>query len=529
MTTKILNTLIKTALKRKTPLGDNDALPNLYDNSYEYEIINKRFNEIGEELKKVENLESYDTDYLNKVLGEKLRQCQEKERPIRDELEKICGETVVKELGIPEGTMTITCELVDKIQPNYKLRITPNINNEDLVVNDINEMKEIKKEILKRRLINSLIQGGSYTLAKNDEFYLHRIYKLDKDLISLYDDIRRINDYLLFVTNIKIEENKTMQGSYVESILGRNGDLSSINSQGLIFPLLLQETIRGCLEIFSCHYIINKKNYKEIIQNSDYLQAEQWDLRLGVTLWNQISDIIDKTVYIPYYFASICNLELNDFNNTLKEVFANTKIGKEFKKNILYNAETQYKINKLTKNIEDDECTNEGYFSASEFNDFLLEIDNSENDDTELNELIEMSHNISYENISFEVGQSENDSFLPKLGKTEQYQLYPVINNKEFSSKYINFQAEPRIIGGEVVYQLHLFLDERLQHLNLGYNLIYAFIKEYGNFYCGIGRILNKDEIPHIMKHLSNQNDIKVSKVISQTSKKIIGYKFSLI
>lgn len=528
MTTKILNTLVKTALNRKTPLGDNDAIPNLYDNSFEYEIINQRFDEISKEILKVEGLESYEPNYLNKILGEKLRKCQEKERPIRDELEKICGETVVKELGIPEGTMTITCELVDKIQPNYQLRITPNMNDEDLNVNDTNELKEIKKEILKRRLINSLIQGGSYSLANNDEFYMHRIYKLDKDLIPLYEDIKRINDYLLFVTNIKIEENKTMQGSYVESILGRNGELSSINSQGLIFTLLLQETIRGCLEVFSSHYIIDNKNYQTIIKGSDYLQAEQWDLRLGVVLWNKVSDVVNKTQYIPYYFSSICNLDLNDFNKTLKEIFANTKVGKEFKENLLSNVETRYKINKMKKNIEDDEVTSEGYFSASEFNDFLLE-DETDNDERELNELINLSHNISPENIDFEVGESENNTFLPHLGKTQQYQLYPVINNIEFSSKYINFQAEPRTINGEIVYQLHLFLDKRIQHLHLGYKLIYAFIKDYGNFYCGIGRILNNDEIPHIMKHLSQESDIKVSTILSKTDKRIIGYKFSLI
>ena len=208
----MIKSLKKAALNHKTTLGKNDALPDMFDTSYEYGLLDKRFKEVEEELHKVDGLLNTDHDYLMEVLSRKFKECKDRERPIRHELERLCGETVVKMLGIPEGTMTIMCELVDEIRPNYKLRIIP--ADEDLVADNTQELGEIKKEVLKRRFINSLIQGISYSLMKDDETYLRPIYKIDKELLSLYEDIVRINDYILFTTNIKIDENNTIGRGY---------------------------------------------------------------------------------------------------------------------------------------------------------------------------------------------------------------------------------------------------------------------------------------------------------------------------
>lgn len=522
MENKILNSLIKTALKNKTPLGNNEALPEIYDKSYEYEILKIRFNDIYSEIQKLSFLENYETNYLTKILGKKLNECQEIERPIRDELEKICGETVVKVLGIPEGTMTITCELVDEIVPNYKLRIVPENDDKEQIADNVDDLKIIKKEILKRRLINSLIQGASYRLSDN-EYYISKIYKIDKRLVDLYNEIRVINDYLLFTTNIKLSEEKNMQGSYVESILGRNGELSSINSQGLIFPLLLQETIRGCMEVFSSHYIINNKNYKTIIKNSDYLQAEQWDMRLGVTLWDKLTDVVNNTELIPYYFSSICNLNINEFNKILNEIYSNTKLGHTYKEDLLKNVQTKFKLNKLTKNIED-ECfgTTEGYFSASELNDFLVE------DNDNYDNIINILHNVNVNDIDFEVGKSEDYSIIPQIGNVERYQIYPVIHNIEIPIDLINFNVEPRVIENETLYQVHLFLSEKIQHEHIGYKILYSFLMKYGNIYIGFGRLLNHNEMVGIINHFSRENNIKHAYVKSKNNK-IIGIKFEMI
>lgn len=529
----MIKSLKKAALNHKTTLGKNDALPDMFDTSYEYGLLDKRFKEVEEELHKVDGLLNTDHDYLMEVLGRKFKECKNRERPIRHELERLCGETVVKMLGIPEGTMTIMCELVDEIRPNYKLRITP--TDEDLVADNTQELGEIKKEVLKRRFINSLIQGISYSLMKDDETYLRSIYKIDKELLSLYEDIVRINDYILFTTNIKIDENNPMQGSYVESILGQNGEMSHISAQGLIFPLLLQETYRGCLEVFSSHYIIHNKNYKTIINNADYLQAEQWDLRLGVPLWNILGSDVDNTEYIPYYFASICDLDVDDFNSSLKEVYANTRMGKEFIENLLINVKKKFKLNKLTKNIEDGNDvfdTNEGYFAASELNDFLIEDDGENNelseDDIIINDLIERLPSISVDSIDFSVGESQNNSIIPSFGSVTQYQLYPIIDNQELPINIVNFQAEERKVGDEILYQVHLFINERLQNKGLGFKLLYAFVRIYGNIYIGKGRMLNQDEIPHLINKLAQQNDIQLHKIISKSLGKCIGYKLEL-
>lgn len=112
--------------------------------------------------------------------------------------------------------------------------------------------------------------------------------------------------------------------------------------------------------------------------------------------------------------------------------------------------------------------------------------------------------------------------------KIEQYQIYPVINGNEISKNVINFKAEERNINKEKLYQLHLFLNQKIQHIGLGFKLIYQFIKTYGNAYFGYGRVMNYDEIPKILNKLSKMTDFKSEEIINVKGQKL-GLKISLI
>lgn len=58
-------------------------------------------------------------------------------------------------------------------------------------------------------------------------------------------------------------------------------------------------------------------------------------------------------------------------------------------------------------------------------------------------------------------------------------------------------------------YQPHMFITENLRSLGLGYKVLLKFIHEFGNLYVGAGRILNKDEIPHMLNKLALESDIE--------------------
>lgn len=123
-------------------------------------------------------------------------------------------------------------------------------NEATYTFDDINDISMSSLAIAKRRFINSLVLGASYWYSTDLELYEDDIYRLNDKLIPLYEEIRIMNDYLLFNVKEKISDDNPMQGAYVDTRLGGEMMKTSIEVQGIIFPLLLQEAIRGIFELF---------------------------------------------------------------------------------------------------------------------------------------------------------------------------------------------------------------------------------------------------------------------------------------
>lgn len=365
--------------KHETSLGSNDAFPPEEDYAFDYKILKKRFNEIVDNVKNVDGLESLNETVVMNKLGELMKQCREEERPIRPQLEELCINSVMNALNVPDGFIVLECNLVDKISPKKNQRITPeDSDNRKFDFADLGEFSSFGKEIMKRRFINSMIQGASYSLSRNYESFLPKLYEMNKKLPKLYDDIIALNDFLLFIKEENITDSNTMQGANVEVYLGHNDEMTEIYAQGLIFPYLLVETFRGFFELFASNGLPDDlKKAEYIISQSDFLKAEPWDLRLGVGIWKNIIDGIKGTRYIPYLFSELCSLEVDEFNAVMAEILAKTKKGKSIVFGMVSDYENDYEIQSLQNDIERrnsiKNVISDGYFTADELNDYVIE------------------------------------------------------------------------------------------------------------------------------------------------------------
>ena len=100
--------------------------------------------------------------------------------------------------------------------------------------------ENVNKVILKKRFLNALIQGASYSYALFDHDLVGEIKKMNKDLPQLYYEINLLNDLLLFLKEEHITDNHKPQGACVEVMINGGNEKTEILTQGLIFPLLLQ-------------------------------------------------------------------------------------------------------------------------------------------------------------------------------------------------------------------------------------------------------------------------------------------------
>jgi hypothetical protein len=329
--------LHKKLLNHEHSLGKHDCFPPESEVAFDFSIIEQRFAETYKNLSKFEDLVGLSPEDLQHVLNDLVKRCVEIERPIRLKLEILCMAIANDLFDIPEESILFKCSLVDRVDLTNK-RKTPE-KSDDVEFNHTQEMEELNKEVYKRRLINSLIQGASLKYSSEVKNYIDDIYELNYDLPKIYEKIIAINNHLLFYNDD--EETSSTVGGNCESYLGDSSKPSSVHASALIFPLLLNECFRGVLEILSAHGLPKEKNKAMyVIKKSDFLLAENWDIRFGYTLWQILIDLINENgenpidLGIPFIFIELIQMPVTEFNFTFRELFAKTRMGKERMKNV---------------------------------------------------------------------------------------------------------------------------------------------------------------------------------------------------
>lgn len=477
---KLPKFLFEKLREHKTSLGDNAAFPPEEDYPFDYKIIKKRFKEVCEGLKYLDT-PTTDENELKTLLGKLLQRCKEIEEPIRPYLIKLCENWVNKELSTPDETIILNCELTDEIRPKNAFRLMPeDSDSRGFDFEDMNDFDNVSRVIMKRRLINSLIQGIAYNCNKYADID-SEISKLNKELPNLYRQISIINDYLLFINEEKITDKKPSQGACVEVILNGNGEKTEINVQGLIFPYLLQETFRGFFELFASHGLPednDKANY--IVRQADFLLAEPWDIRFGVGLWNILSEDVKETKVLPYFFTTLCEMGVDEFNEYIKEAFARTKKGKMFIKELLQDAEHHAEMNSFIDTVRqrnaDVAVLNDGYISSDELDDYVLqEVGDEENNDNEEN-IIQDLINCSVEDIDF---REEEYDIKGVPTNTVMYLMHVLVNGKEVPTEYVFFRAEG--VKKLNTFQLHINIDPSIRRNGIAFKLYQAFIRIFGS------------------------------------------------
>lgn len=335
---RLPNEIYNHLAKHFTSLGNNKAFPDEEKYSFDYQIIKERYEEIVNRLDELK-IQFSDLDELRSMLSRLMTDCIRKEKPIRDILNKLCEKTVKEMLYMPQETVLFRCLLVDKVEPKKMPRIMPEDDyDNEYTFNDVEEKYLTNDVVMKRRFINSLVQGASYSLYQQSKnSFMDEIFRMDDELPKMYEMIVAINDFLLFQQEIKYKDKDNKFTAHVDVTLGSKGKKTRIEAQAILFPFLLIESFRGCCELFAAHGLPKEdvKKLKYIVSKADYKTAEQWDMRFGVKLWQMLSKGIEDAVVIPNFISELSSMETSEFYSCVKEMLSNTKKGNEWHDELL--------------------------------------------------------------------------------------------------------------------------------------------------------------------------------------------------
>ncbi len=329
---KLPEDIVQDIVQNRTSLGNNPAIPDIFDTPYLLKACQHRFNAIKDRLKEFGTIDA-DGNTVEEVLSSLLLKCRKLEEPIRNELERICFNYVIDILGVPEDSVKLTMELTDYIDISGDAIILDPIDGDD-EFDDIEQARSIRSEVMKRRMLDAICFGIGIEEAENiDNEVLEQINELNPELPEIYSQIMALNDYVLFTkSDLEMTDEDSMQLGTVEVGLANEDEKATIHSQGVAFPILLCETIRGFFELFISHGLPSDLELaKTVLGKSDFLKAEPWDMRLGPHMWSMMGRALNDTLFdeLPYLFKKVSSLDTDKFNFLMKELLAGTKKGKK--------------------------------------------------------------------------------------------------------------------------------------------------------------------------------------------------------
>ena len=331
-----------------TPIGDCKYIyGNFIENS-----LRKRYDEILGFFN--DDISEHSNDEVYSKLSKLFSRCMKKEEPIKDNLQSICYNKIVEEFEIPDGAVNLECSIAE-IPQGARLHIKPDTDEAEYDSVDAIESNDL--DIAKKKIINMMIYGCSYRLTEEIMSELvNDIFSLDEELPHLYSQIMKINDYLVFVSNVKIEDKDHKQGGTVEVKLAKEEDeIPAIKATGMILPILIHETISGLIELIATNGLPDdKESARRILNVSDAIENEPWIMRLGQAFWDPISgETSISTDMVPHIMLSLSCMDSERFMSLIREMTAGTRKWRNEISSILSQAE----YNKEYSDFETDLAT----------------------------------------------------------------------------------------------------------------------------------------------------------------------------
>lgn len=205
---------------------------------------------------------------------------------------------------------------------------------------DIDELtpeEQRQLEIEKRHIINALIQGRGKRGQFSYQAFKDRLDEIDPRLYSLYNKIMSANDLMYFTEEDLIEAmgGNAAGSSSVESEDedegGEEGEGKDvIVANGLIFPILLHELVKGFASVASREQWrdIEPGMAQDIMGKTDVFTNEPMQFRVGGELVRKLKTLLPDELTInledrellPFFERILYSIPANEF---LKDIMAN--------------------------------------------------------------------------------------------------------------------------------------------------------------------------------------------------------------
>lgn len=335
-----MHTSLEEDLRNDThSLGKHPALPEGDEHSFTQKIMGERFSEVCKRYKRAHDVDDIDN---RRVMAEMMPTVYEAiglESKHKKALEELAIKMIREEYDISEDAVEIIAELTPKITLEGTKKNPKPMAVEGMEFDSHDDIVNLNAEVYKRRFLNAMGQGAA--MKCNHMFHLvdDELTNLDPKLPNKYAKMMSAADYMYYVIP-KMEEGTNGGVVRVEYPTPEQPKAKAkIHAQAMVFPVLIQEIVKGVMDLLSGHGLPkNKKVADYVINKADFLAAEPWDMRMGPAVWGKFTDAVpaDDFGLKHHAYVHLASLPANEFNNQMKEVMAGTKKGKKIVEDIIH-------------------------------------------------------------------------------------------------------------------------------------------------------------------------------------------------
>jgi hypothetical protein len=347
ITNRLLTEDMDDDLRRKIESGEHD-----YSEHINPETVKRMADDIVRAAK--ENIESRggvaNLEGAQNIMTQGLMGALRKEARHKEELQDLAIKLVSEEYNIPEGVVDFEAEITGHPQMGGReirktgLQMKKGEKSKNLPQGKTAE--ELKPKVTKRRLMNAMIHGAArkgQNLFHNASNELRRI---DPTLVQDYSKLMAGNDFMYWALDDETIEREGQSGTHAGQVRvyphgnpPREGSKPKIEAQGMTFPLLLHELSKGVLELISQWGRESDKETREYVEDqTDNLQSETMDIRLGVKIWEKLLEAMDVDA-LPYkaqIFTELSSRSENEFNFIVQGLLDDNQEAIEEMKDIVY-------------------------------------------------------------------------------------------------------------------------------------------------------------------------------------------------
>lgn len=270
-----------------------------------------------------------------------LRSLMQREHAHKEQLEQLAIETVMR---LPEfKTLRKAVEAGDlKIEPHLDQPELEDTETSAEAEEPQDEPEEIRAEydemVAKRKLINTMIQGAAVANNYASSYYAgDELGQLDARLERDYGKLMAYSEISQFVMPKEVAQaaskahGSEAQGGGVR--LRREADGSvTVVAHGLVFPILVHEIVKGCMEYLSLNDEEDPETAKAVSNRSDFIDDEMYQQQIGPNLWREFIASIghDAAEVMPYVYDELNRMPIRDYNAKMKGLIDGTPEGKRW-------------------------------------------------------------------------------------------------------------------------------------------------------------------------------------------------------